>query len=197
MRRAGGRAGGWLGGKGPPRKPLHSPIKPSSLALLSSHLHPPTHTQPTPPPIPSHTTNRGHSFLKLNGALLDRYAACATAAEVIQVQNDHLHALRYEEGGDADAGSGSDGSDEGWESGEEEEGGGGEEDDGYVRRRDLPPSESEGEEEEEEGEAEEGGEAGAEQQQLAAGAGALGGPAAAAAAAAAASELEALRVSAS
>ena len=33
---------------------------------------------------------RGHSFLSLNGALLDTYAACATAAEVIEAQSRHL-----------------------------------------------------------------------------------------------------------
>ena len=36
---------------------------------------------------------RGHSFFSTNAELLDRYAACATASEVIQVQTDYLDQL--------------------------------------------------------------------------------------------------------
>lgn len=36
----------------------------------------------------------GHSFLSLNGGLLDAYAACATAAEVIEAQQRHVEALQ-------------------------------------------------------------------------------------------------------
>ena len=57
----------------------------------------------------------------MNKALLDRYSECATAAEVIEAQQEYLDSLREE----ADAKS--DG---------EEEGG------GYLRVRDLPPSDS-------------------------------------------------------
>jgi len=37
--------------------------------------------------------DRGHSFLSTNEELLDRYAACPTSAEVIQVQTDYLDQL--------------------------------------------------------------------------------------------------------
>jgi len=36
---------------------------------------------------------RGHSFLSTNEELLDRYAACPTSAEVIQVQTQYLDQL--------------------------------------------------------------------------------------------------------
>ena len=36
---------------------------------------------------------RGHSFFSTNAELLDRYAACPTSAEVIQVQTDYLDQL--------------------------------------------------------------------------------------------------------
>lgn len=37
--------------------------------------------------------DRGHSFLSTNEELLDRYAACPTSAEVIQVQTEYLDQL--------------------------------------------------------------------------------------------------------
>lgn len=37
---------------------------------------------------------RGHAFLSTNEELLDRYAACATSAEVITVQNEWLEQLQ-------------------------------------------------------------------------------------------------------
>ncbi|KAL4433284.1 hypothetical protein ABPG77_003332 [Micractinium sp. CCAP 211/92] len=92
----------------------------------------------------------GHSFLSLNEGLLDRYAACATAAEVIAVQQEHLEGgggtLRRLPAGMAGAGSDEEGS-----GGEEEEE---EEDGGYLRRGMLPPSESEDEGTDEEADAE-------------------------------------------
>lgn len=36
----------------------------------------------------------GHSFLSLNGALLDAYAACESSAKVIEVQQRHIDALQ-------------------------------------------------------------------------------------------------------
>ena len=36
---------------------------------------------------------RGHSFLSTNEELLDRYAACPSSVEVIQVQKDYLDQL--------------------------------------------------------------------------------------------------------
>jgi hypothetical protein len=93
---------------------------------------------------------RGHSFLSLNGNLLERYAACSTAVEVISAQAEQLEAMKSGGGPNRrlPAGLGGDcGSDD--EEGEEEV------DDGsYLRRGMLPPSESEeestSEEEEEE-----------------------------------------------
>lgn len=38
----------------------------------------------------------GPAFLELNRDLLDRYAACSTAAEVIAAQNDHLQTIEEE-----------------------------------------------------------------------------------------------------
>jgi pre-rRNA-processing protein TSR3 len=61
----------------------------------------------------------GHSFLSLNEGLLERYAECATAAEVIQAQNDYLESMAS---GGAGGSSGSD--------------------DGLVHAGDLPPSDS-------------------------------------------------------
>jgi hypothetical protein len=37
---------------------------------------------------------RGHSFLSANEELLDRYAACQSGAEVIQVQNQFLEQMQ-------------------------------------------------------------------------------------------------------
>jgi len=39
---------------------------------------------------------RGHSFFSLNGPLLERYAACANAVEVIEAQNKYLESLANE-----------------------------------------------------------------------------------------------------
>lgn len=36
---------------------------------------------------------RGHGFLSLNKGLLDQYAACATASEVIETQTAYLASL--------------------------------------------------------------------------------------------------------
>jgi len=69
---------------------------------------------------------RGHSFLSLNEGLLDRYAACDTAAAVIEAQNEYLESLRDGGGRSSDGESDVDG-----------EGGG-----GYLRASDLPPSDS-------------------------------------------------------
>ena len=47
-------------------------------------------------PAACNSTNsydRGHSFLSTNEELLDRYAACPTSAEVIQVQTEYLDQL--------------------------------------------------------------------------------------------------------
>jgi len=38
--------------------------------------------------------DRGHAFLSANADLLDRYAACNTAQEVIQVQTSYLEHLQ-------------------------------------------------------------------------------------------------------
>lgn len=38
----------------------------------------------------------GHSFLSLNEGLLELYAACSTAEEVIAAQNEHLQSMREE-----------------------------------------------------------------------------------------------------
>lgn len=89
----------------------------------------------------------GHSFISLNEGLLDRYAECDTAAEVVAAQNEFLESMR-EEG------------EHKLELQEEErnrEGGG-----GYLNSRDLPPSSSDedeytDEEEEEKGEEESSG----------------------------------------
>lgn len=62
----------------------------------------------------------GHSFLSLNEGLLERYAECGTAAEVIQAQNEYLESLA--------SGGGESGSSDGEE--------------GYVHAGDLPPSDS-------------------------------------------------------
>ncbi|KAL4448316.1 hypothetical protein ABPG75_005535 [Micractinium tetrahymenae] len=101
----------------------------------------------------------GHSFLSLNEALLDRYAACATAAEVIAVQQAHLEGAQS--GGGSlrrlPAGMAGGGSDDEAGSGGEEEEEEEEEDGGYLRRGMLPPSESEDEYTEEEEEAEAAG----------------------------------------
>lgn len=88
----------------------------------------------------------GHSFISLNEGLLDRYAECDTAAEVVAAQNEFLESLR-EEG------------EHKLELQEEErnrEGVG-----GYLNSKDLPPSSSDEDgytdEEEEEGEGEDSG----------------------------------------
>ena len=86
----------------------------------------------------------GHSFISLNEGLLDRYAECDTAAEVVAAQNEFLESMR-EEG------------EHKLELQEEErnrEGGG-----GYLNSKDLPPSSDDedeytDEDEEEEGEGE-------------------------------------------
>lgn len=43
--------------------------------------------------ILSYVRCRGHSFFSLNGDLLDMYASCRNAAEVIEAQNRHLESL--------------------------------------------------------------------------------------------------------
>lgn len=95
---------------------------------------------------PTPVARRGHSFLSLNQGLLDRYAECATAAEVIAAQQEHLDSMQAGAGPHrrlpAGMGGGSDDEEE-----EEEEGG------SYLRRGMLPPSESEGEYSEDEAEA--------------------------------------------
>jgi pre-rRNA-processing protein TSR3 len=81
----------------------------------------------------------GHSFLSLNEALLDRYAACDTAAAVIEAQAQHLQQMQAGGGPrrSLPAGMGA---------GEEEERALEEADDGsYLQRGMLPPSESEDE----------------------------------------------------
>jgi pre-rRNA-processing protein TSR3 len=109
---------------------------------------------------------RGHSFFSTNQQLLDKYAACATAADVISTQNAWLETSGGEmpdfPAADDEDGEGA-GSDE-----DEDEGEGSEEDDldprygsrglhsNAYRFRDLPPSESESEEEEEEEEEKDG-----------------------------------------
>ncbi|KAL4857655.1 Ribosome biogenesis protein TSR3 [Chlorella vulgaris] len=95
----------------------------------------------------------GHSFLSLNGNLLERYAACSTAVDVIAAQAEQLEAMKSGGGPNRrlPAGMGGDGGSDD-EEGEEEV------DDGsYLRRGMLPPSESEEEStsEEEEEEADE------------------------------------------
>lgn len=87
-----------------------------------------------PPPL-----CRGHSFLSLNEALLDRYAACDTAAAVIEAQAQHLQQMQAGGGPrrSLPAGMGA---------GEEEERALEEAGDGsYLQRGMLPPSESEDE----------------------------------------------------
>lgn len=49
--------------------------------------------RPPSRPAPLHCC-RGHSFLSLNQGLLDRYAECATAAEVIAAQQAHLESMQ-------------------------------------------------------------------------------------------------------
>lgn len=69
---------------------------------------------------------RGHSFISLNETLLDEYAECETAAEVIDVQNRFLQAYVNPP---MTADDGADGSSEGDEG-------------GYLRACDLPPADS-------------------------------------------------------
>lgn len=40
------------------------------------------------------SARRGHSFLSTNAELLDRYAACATSAEVIATQQAYLDGMQ-------------------------------------------------------------------------------------------------------
>ncbi|DBA91586.1 TPA: hypothetical protein ACH3X1_003199 [Trebouxia sp. C0004] len=49
--------------------------------------------QPPATPDITDSYDRGHSFLSTNEELLDRYAACPTSAEVIQVQTEYLDQL--------------------------------------------------------------------------------------------------------
>jgi pre-rRNA-processing protein TSR3 len=85
----------------------------------------------------------GHAFVSLNEELLDRYAACSTAAEVIQAQNDHLQSMREESEAHhalRRQGVGScDGEIEGQGG---RRGGGG----GYLNEMDLPPTDSDDDE---------------------------------------------------
>lgn len=113
-------------------------------------------------PSTTQSLRRGHSFLSLNEVLLDRYAACANAAEVIAVQAEHMESMQAAHGprrpAGIDGGSGSGEEDE-EEEGEEEGG-------GYLRRGMLPPSDSDDDYTDEESEGEEeaattGGAAGA------------------------------------
>ena len=85
----------------------------------------------------------GHSFISLNEGLLDRYAECDTAAEVVAAQNEFLESLRKE-------------GEHKLELQEEERNRKGVV--GYLNSKDLPPSSSDEDEctdeEEEEGEGE-------------------------------------------
>lgn len=38
----------------------------------------------------------GHSFLKLNNELLEKYAACTTSKEILQAQDDYLREAQAE-----------------------------------------------------------------------------------------------------
>lgn len=60
---------------------------------------------PLAPPTPApRLACRGHSFLSLNAGLLDRYAACETAADVIEAQNAFLAGEGAPRGAGAPAG---------------------------------------------------------------------------------------------
>ena len=79
--------------------------------------------------------------MSLNAGLLERYSECATAAEVIEAQQEYLDSLKRDNSSDEDSG------------GDDGAGGGG--GGGYLRARDLPPSDSDeyehsGDEDEEE-----------------------------------------------
>lgn len=106
---------------------------------------------------------RGHAFLSLNEALLDRYAACDTAAAVIHAQGQHLAQLQVGGGPRRSLPAGMEAGDE-----DEERAGEEEDDGGYLQRGVLPPSGSEDEYGSEEEDAEASGAAAA----AAAGAGA-------------------------
>lgn len=56
------------------------------------------------PPVPATKCSRGDAFFDTNAELLDQYAACPTAADVIAVQNEFLEATntRKEGTGDVD-----------------------------------------------------------------------------------------------
>lgn len=74
----------------------------------------------------------GHSFLSLNEGLLDQYAACDTAADVIRVQNEYLQYLAEET---THRGRGNDVRDG-------DDGGGDDVGNDYLKSCDLPPSNS-------------------------------------------------------
>lgn len=70
---------------------------------------------------------RGHSFLSLNADLLERYANCASASEIIETQNRFLESLREDAEREHAA----------KHAVADREAGG-----GYLRASDLPPSDS-------------------------------------------------------
>jgi hypothetical protein len=74
-------AGLACGGKG--EDLYHHATSSDTAAFPATPPHTPTHPHP-------HPTFRGHSFFSTNGELLERYAACADAAEVIAAQNAYL-----------------------------------------------------------------------------------------------------------
>lgn len=71
----------------------------------------------------------GHSFISLNEGLLDKYAECETAAEVVAAQNAFLDSMREEEEHKLEL--------QEEERNRQRDAGG-----GYLNSRDLPPSSS-------------------------------------------------------